>query len=184
MARIRLIEERLTHSVIGAFFDVYNTLGYGFLEHLYVRAMEEELHARGHRVAREVSVRVMYNGIVLGLQRLDLIVDDKIVVEAKASSELHKSASRQLYNYLRATNLKLGLLLHFGPEPTFHRIICPIKKTDPTNKDPKPQPGSKASVFKDPKHQPESEASVLQAVMNVETAGGPEPAPSSCLKNT
>jgi GxxExxY protein len=188
VARIRLIEERLTHSVIGAFFDVYNTLGYGFLEHLYVRAMEEELHARGHRVAREVSVRVMYNGIVLGLQRLDLIVDDKIVVEAKASSELHKSASRQLYNYLRATNLKIGLLLHFGPEPTFHRIICPTKK------DPKHQPGSEASVFKDPKHQPGSEASAFkssvsvtsdpQALVNEETAGGPDPAPSSCLKNT
>ena len=164
MARIRLIEERLTHSVIGAFFDVYNTLGYGFLEHLYVRAMEEELHARGHRVAREVSVRVMYNGILLGLQRLDLIVDDKIVVEAKASSELHKSASRQLYNYLRATNLKLGLLLHFGPEPTFHRIICPIKKQI-RQKRSEHQPESEASVFKDPKHQPGSEASVLQAVM-------------------
>jgi GxxExxY protein len=194
VARIRLIEERLTHSVIGAFFDVYNTLGYGFLEHLYVRAMEQELCARGHRVAREVSVRVMYNGIVLGLQRLDLIVDDKLVVEAKASSELHKSASRQLYNHLRATNLKVGLLLHFGPEPTFHRIICPIKKTDPTNKDPKHQPRSEASVFKDPKHQPGSEASAFkssvsvtsdpQALVNEETAGGPDPAPSSCLKNT
>jgi len=185
VARIRLIEERLTHSVIGAFFDVYNTLGYGFLEHLYVRAMEEELHARGHRVAREVSVRVMYNGIVLGLQRLDLIVDDKIVVEAKASSELHKSASRQLYNYLRATNLKLGLLLHFGPEPTFHRIICPIKKSnptkeDPTKTDPKHQPGLEASAFKSSV----SVASVAHALTNVPTAGGPDPAPSSCLKNT
>jgi len=185
VARVKLIEERLTHSVIGAFFDVYNTLGYGFLEHLYVRAMEQELCARGHRVAREVSVRVMYNGILLGLQRLDLIVDDKLVVEAKASSELHKSASRQLYNYLRATNLRIGLLLHFGPEPTFHRIICPMKKTDPTKKDP---------TKKDPKHQPGSEASAFkssvsvasdpQALVNEETAGGPDPAPSSCLKNT
>lgn len=128
MARVRLIEQQLTQSVIGAFFDVYNTLGYGFLEHLYVRAMEHELCGRGHRVAREVGVQVMYNEIVLGTQRLDLIVDDKLVVEAKASSELHKSATRQLYNYLWATNLRVGLLLHFGPAPTFHRIVCPIKK--------------------------------------------------------
>lgn len=127
--------------------------------------MEHELRARGHRVAREVGVQVMYNDIVLGIQRLDLIVDDKLVVEAKASSELHKSASRQLYNYLRATNLRVGLLLHFGPEPTFHRIVCPTNK-------------------RNPKHQPELEASALQAVKNVETAGGPDPAPSSCLKNT
>lgn len=175
MARGELIEQRLTHSVIGAFFEVYNTLGYGFLEHLYVRAMERELRARGHCVAREVAVQVMYKESELGIQRLDLVVDDKLVVEAKASSELHKAASRQLYNYLRATNLKVGLLLHFGPEPTFYRIICPTKRSNP-------------------KHQPESEASVLkssvsvasdpQAVTNVVTAGGPEPSPSSCSKKT
>ena len=143
MPRVELIEQRLTHSVIGAFFEVYNTLGYGFLEHLYVRAMARELRARGHCVAREVFVRVMYKESELGVQRLDLIVDDKLVVEAKASAELHKAASRQLYNYLRATNLKVGLLLHFGPEPTFHRIICPTKRNNP-------------------KHQPRSEASVLK----------------------
>jgi GxxExxY protein len=175
MGRVKLVEERLTHSAIGAFFEVYNTLGYGFLEHLYVRAMEEELLARGHRVAREVGVRVMYKGIKLGVQRLDLIVDDRLVIEAKASSELHKAASRQLYNYLRATNLKVGLLLHFGPEPTFHRIISPTHRSNP-----KHQPGSEASVLKSSV----SVASDPQAVTKVETAGGPEPAPSSCLKNT
>ena len=175
MPHVELIEQRLTHSVIGAFFEVYNTLGFGFVERLYVRAMEQELRARGHRVAREVSVRVIYKASVLGIQRLDLIVDEKLVVETKASTELHKAASRQLYNYLRATNLRVGLLLHFGPEPHFYRIICPNKRCNP-------------------KHQPRSEASVLnpsvsvasdpQALTNVETAGGPEPTPSSCLKNT
>jgi GxxExxY protein len=182
VARVKLIEERLTRSVIGAFFEVYNTLGYGFVEHLYVRAMEQELRARGHRVAREVGVRVTYKTSLLGIQRLDLIVDDKLVVEAKASSELHKAASRQLYNYLRATNLRVGLLLHFGPEPRFHRIISPTKRN------------SEAFAFNDPKHQPRSEASAFkssvgvakdaQAVTNALTAGGPDPAPSSCLKKT
>jgi GxxExxY protein len=175
MARVKLIEERLTHSAIGAFFEVYNTLGYGFLEHLYVRAMEEELRARGHRVAREVGVRVMYKEIKLGIQRLDLIVDDKLVIEAKASSDLHKAASRQLYNYLRATNLKVGLLLHFGPEPTFHRIIAPIHRNNP-----KHQPRSEASVLKSLN----SVASDAHAVVNSATAGGPDPSPSSCLKKT
>lgn len=172
---IKLIEQRLTHSTIGAFFEVYNTLGYGFVEHLYVRAMERELRARGHRVAREVLVRVMYKETVLGMQRLDLIVDDKLVVEAKASAELHKAASRQLYNYLKATNLRVGLLLHFGPEPRFSRIVCPARKTDP-----KHQLRSEASAFK-------SSVSVAidpQAVTNEATAGGPEPSPSSCLKKT
>ena len=177
MVRVKLIEERLTHSAIGAFFEVYNTLGYGFLEHLYVRAMEEELRARGHRVAREVVVRVVYKGINLGIQRLDLIVDDSLVIEAKASSELHQAASRQLYNYLRATNLRVGLLLHFGPKPSFHRIISPIHRNDPKN-----QPRSEASALK----HSVSVAGYPQAVTNVETAGGPEPplSDSSCLKNT
>jgi GxxExxY protein len=126
-----LIEERLTHSVIGAFFEVYNTLGYGFLENLYVRAMERELRDRGHGVAREVLVQVLYKGSELGIQRLDLIVDERIVVETKATRELHGSAGRQLYNYLRATNLEVGLLLHFGPKPAFQRIICRHNRCDP-----------------------------------------------------
>ncbi len=62
MARHELVEERLTHSVIGAFFEVYNTLGFGFLEHIYVMALERELIARKHRVGREVAVRVFYKG--------------------------------------------------------------------------------------------------------------------------
>ncbi len=175
MPRVELIERRLSHSVIGAFFEVYNTLGYGFLEHLYVRAMEWELRARSHRVAREVTVRVLYKESQLGLQRLDLIVDDKLVVGVKASADLHTAASRQLYNYLRATNLRIGLLLHFGPAPAFHRIICPTKGTNP-------------------KHQLRSEASALscsglvasdpQAATKDATAGGPDPSPSSCLKKT
>jgi GxxExxY protein len=123
MGHIELIEERLTRSVIGAFFDVYNTLGYGFLEHLYSVALERELVARGHEVSRELSVRINYKGNELGMQRLDLVVDGKLIVEMKSTQDLHKSAVRQLYNYLKATNLSVGLLLHFGPEPKFFRIV-------------------------------------------------------------
>lgn len=131
MARGELFEGHLTHSVIGAFYEVYNNLGFGFLERLYVGAMEQELLERGHRVAREVSVRVIYKGRQLGVQRLDLIVNERLVIETKATWDLHKSATRQLYNYLRATNLELGLLLHFGPEPKFYRIICRNTRRDP-----------------------------------------------------
>jgi len=120
-----LIEEELTRSVIGAFFDVYNTLGYGFLEHVYALALERELLGRGHRVGREVSVNIAYKGISLTSQRLDFVVDEKLIVEAKSTQILPAFAARQLYNYLRATNLEIGLLLHFGPEPRFHRLISP-----------------------------------------------------------
>ncbi len=119
----KLIEERLTQSIIGAFYSVYRTLGFGFLEHVYVMALERELRERGHHVAREVSVEVMYKGEELCTQRLDMIVDEKVVVETKATYELHPAAQRQLYNYLRATKLEVGLLFHFGREPYFYRLM-------------------------------------------------------------
>jgi GxxExxY protein len=119
-----LLHDELTHSVIGAFYEVYNTLSHGYLESIYLAALERELRMRGHRVARELSVRVIYKGEEIGTQRLDMVVDDVLIVEAKASHALHESASRQLYNYLRATNLELGLLLHFGPKAQFFRIVC------------------------------------------------------------
>ena len=125
MPRHELIEEQLTHSVIGAFFEVCNTLGFGFLESLYILALEYELALRGHRVDREVGVIVRYKGRVLGRQRVDIIVDGKLVIEVKATFDLHRNAPRQVYNYLRATRLEVGLLLHFGREPCFYRLISP-----------------------------------------------------------
>lgn len=172
--RVNLLEERLTHSVIGAFFDVYNTLGFGFLEHIYVMALERELLARNHRVAREVAVQVSYKGQWLGQQRLDMIVDEKLVVETKSTHELNKSANRQVYNYLRSTNLEIGLLLHFGPQPRVQRVICRNQKRNPSNPLNSLYP-NEPSVW---------ETSDPHAVRNEATAGGPEPAPSSCLKNT
>ncbi len=123
MNREELIEERLTWSIIGAFYRVYRTLGFGFLEHVYILALERELRARGHGVAREVSVDIMYNGEELCTQRLDMVVDDKVVIETKSTYELHPAAQRQLYNYLRATRLEVGLLFHFGREPEFYRLM-------------------------------------------------------------
>jgi GxxExxY protein len=140
MARRDLIEENLTRSVIGAFFEVYNNLGYGFLEHLYVMALERELLARGHTVAREVWARVVYKEEELGIQRVDMIVDGRVVVETKAGSKLSEYAGRQLFNYLRATNLEVGLLLHFGPKATFHREICPNKRSNRINPSDPPNP--------------------------------------------
>ena len=122
--RTALILEELTHSVIGAFFEVYRHLGYGFVEHLYVMALERELRAKGHSVSREFAVLVRYKGEELGYQRLDLVVDSKLVVEVKSTHKLPPDAPRQLYNYLKATNLEVGLVLHFSPEgPKFYRQI-------------------------------------------------------------
>ena len=118
-----LIEEGLTQSIIGAFYTVYRVLGFGFLENLYSAAMECELAKRGHQVAREVLVPVYYREDLIGYQRLDLLVDDRVIVENKATERLSVMAEPQLYSYLRGTNLEVGLLLHFGPEPKFHRLV-------------------------------------------------------------
>jgi len=118
-----LIHERLTHSVIGAFFEVYNTLGFGFLEQIYLGALAVELRQRGHAVDLEVRTCVSYKGVEVGWQRLDMVVDGILVAEIKSTVELHPSARRQLLNYLSASRLKLGLVLHFGPKARFYRLV-------------------------------------------------------------
>lgn len=129
MTRITLVHERLSYSVIGAFFEVYYTLGFGFLEHVHVASLTRELKDRGHDVRREVSVPVLYKGEQVAHQRLDMIVDQKLVVETKSTRALHEGAVRQVENYLRATTLELGLLLHFGPKPKFYRVIATKSRT-------------------------------------------------------
>src|SRR6476620_5354639 len=135
-----LIEEQLTGSIIGAFFEVYNTPGFGFLEHIYVMALERELIDMGHHVSREMAVNVIYKGEQLANQRMDMVVDGKVVVETKSSLELHKTARRQLYNYLKATNMELGLFPHFGERAAFYRVIRSNPKKDPLNPEPPQNP--------------------------------------------
>ena len=124
MTRGELIHDRLTHSVIGAFFEVHNTLGFGFLEQIYVAALAIELRERGHVVDLEVSVQVSYKGLDIGWQRVDMIVDGILVGEVKSTADLHPTARRQLLNYLSATHLELGLLLHFGASAKFYRVVA------------------------------------------------------------
>lgn len=128
MTRGKLIHDRLTHSVIGAFFDVHNTLGFGFLEQIYTSALAIELRERGHVVDLEVSVQVRYKGLEIGWQRVDMIVDRILIVEVKSTLELHPTAKRQLLNYLSATRLELGLLLHFGPSARFYRLVAETRR--------------------------------------------------------
>ena len=120
--RIDLIERELVHSIVTAFHSVYNYYDFGLAESLYCGALEYELRDRGHSVAREVAVDVEYKGRHVGWQRIDLIVDGKVVVEVKASEALPKYAKRQLLSYLRVTTCQVGLVLHFGPQPKFYRL--------------------------------------------------------------
>jgi GxxExxY protein len=118
-----MLEETLTRSVIGVFHNVHQTLGFGFREYIYALALERDLVAKGHRVDREVPVTVHYRGEPLARQTLDMIVDEKLVLEIKASERLHHGATTQLFSYLCATNLEVGLLFHFGREAKVYRVI-------------------------------------------------------------
>lgn len=135
MARDELIHERLTHSVIGAFFEVYNTLDLGLLEQLYLAALKIELEERGHVVDREVKVPVRYKGVAIGWQRLDMLVDKTLVVEVKSTTELHPTARRQLVSYLSASRLEVGLLLHFGETPKSYRVQGRLRRLGPNGRD-------------------------------------------------
>lgn len=118
-----LLGEELTGGVIGAFYDVYNALRFGFLEAVYANALECELRARGLAVAREATVDVHYKGEKVGVYRVDMLVQDVLVVEVKATRFLDSHAEQQVLNYLRATRLEIGLLLHFGVRPAFKRFV-------------------------------------------------------------
>ncbi len=109
--------------IIGAFYAVYDELGHGFLESVYRKALVYELERRGLAVATEAPVDVWYKGTKVGHYRADAIIDEVVVVEVKAGKASDDADRRQLLNYLRATSLEVGLLLHFGPKPAFHRMI-------------------------------------------------------------
>jgi GxxExxY protein len=119
-----IFEESLTRSVIGAFYDVHRALGFGFREHIYALALERDLVAKGLQVNREVAVMVFYRGEPLAGQTLDMIVNEKLIIEIKSTEHLHPSGTLQLFSYLSATKLEIGLLLHFGRVAKFHRVIC------------------------------------------------------------
>lgn len=118
-----LLEHKTTAAIVGAFYEVYNSLGYGFLEHAYSLALEQELLDRGHRVRREVTFTIQYKGRPLTTHRLDMVVDEKVVVENKSTAVLPPFSKRQALNYLRASGMEVGLVLHFGPEPKFLRVV-------------------------------------------------------------
>ena|SRR5436190_4791654 len=120
----KIVYEPITRSIIGAFYAVYDKLGFGFLENVYRAALTIELRRRGHAVARELSVPVLYDGLPLARYKMDFVVDDLIVLEVKSTVALSGHERRQLMNYMCATTYEVGLLLHFGPKAKFYRLFA------------------------------------------------------------
>lgn len=115
--------EEITEKIIRAFYKVYNTLGYGFLEKVYLNAMYIELTATGLKAEKEKRILVYYFGSVVGDYNADLIVEDVVAVELKAIESLVTDNEHQIVNYLKATNIEVGLLLNFGKKPQVKRKI-------------------------------------------------------------
>ena len=128
-----LIEEALTRRVIGAFYGVYDVLGYGFLEAVYRRALVIELRRRGMQVQEEYPIQVRYVDQIVGVYRADILVEGLLILEIKATASVGDADRAQLFNYLRGTGMTIGLLLHFGPKPRAYRSLAGFTRGDTDN---------------------------------------------------
>ena len=120
---MELLNKNLTEEIIKTFFDVYNELGYGFLEKVYQNALFLELKNRGFKVEAQKQIKVFYKSCIVGDYYADLVVNDIIILELKASDYIIPEFEFQLVNYLRATNIEIGFLFNFGIKPEFKRKI-------------------------------------------------------------
>ena len=120
---MNLLLKDQTSLILRSFYDVYNNLGYGFLEKVYRNALIHELTLKGFSIESQKHIKVFYKNIEVGNYFPDIIVNDQIILELKAVASLHPEHECQLLNYLKATGISVGLLLNFGEKPQFIRKI-------------------------------------------------------------
>jgi len=118
-----MLHKELTNKIICSFYNVYNTLGSGFLEKVYENALAIELKKIGLSVTQQESVKVFYAGLQVGDYYADIIVNGLVILELKAAEYLRNEHFAQMTNYLKATDKEVGLLMNFGSKPEFKRII-------------------------------------------------------------
>ena len=118
-----MLHDNITEQVIKAFYEVYNTLGYGFLEKVYENAMALELQKVGLKVVQQAPIHLFYNGQIVGDYFADLLIEEKVIVELKSAKSISNEHIAQLLNYLKATSLEVGLILNFGPKPQVKRKV-------------------------------------------------------------
>jgi GxxExxY protein len=119
----QLLHGQTTALLLQAFFDVYNKLGYGFLERVYENSMAIAARKLGVRIEQQVPICVHFDGVLVGKYEADIVADGKVIVELKAARALGEEYEAQLLNYLKATPYEVGLLLNFGPKPEYRRKI-------------------------------------------------------------
>ena len=130
-----LIDAGLTDRVIGVFFAVYNELGSGFVESVYENAFALALRQIGVDVQQQACLIVRFRNQVVGEFRIDLLVENRLVIELKAVAQLASAHEVQLVNYLKASGLPIGLLFNFGQKPQLKRKIFNLSKLDPPSSD-------------------------------------------------
>lgn len=113
----------LTDEIIGVFYDVYNELGFGFLESVYCKALRFALIEKGFKVESELPISVFFRGEKIGDFRADLVVNQIVLLELKTAEKIVRAHEAQVLNYLRSTRLELGLILNFGPQPQIRRLL-------------------------------------------------------------
>lgn len=118
-----LLHQNLSDTILKIYFEVYNELGYGFLEKVYQNAMYFELKSQGYKVEAQKQIKVYYKSQLVGDYFADLLIDNSIILELKACECLMDEHKAQLLNYLKATDVEIGLLLNFGATPEFKRSI-------------------------------------------------------------
>ena len=121
--KTELLHSKETEIIIAAFYKVYNTLGFGFLEKVYENSLCNELQKSNLSVIKQYPINVYYDNQVVGEYFADLLIDKKIIVEIKTAKSLCQENEYQLINYLKATGIEVGLLLNFGEKAEFRRKI-------------------------------------------------------------
>ena len=120
---MQLLYKENTEKIIKSYFKVYNTLGYGFLEKVYENAMAIELRKNGLEVKCQHPITVLYESEIVGEYFADIIINGIVVIELKAAKEISEEHECQLINYLKATNIELGLLMNFGKDAEYKRKV-------------------------------------------------------------
>lgn len=127
-----MIKEELTEKIIGCFYNVYNALGWGFLEKVYENALKIELEAENLKTESQRPITVMYKRQKVGDYYADLIVENQVIIEIKAAEKVISAHEAQLVNYLKSTDKEVGLLFNFGPKA---QVVRKIFTNDRKNKD-------------------------------------------------
>jgi GxxExxY protein len=120
---MELLHQELTDGIIKTYYEVYNELGYGFLEKVYQNALFLELKNKGYKVEAQKKISVYYKGVEVGEFYADIVVEELVILELKAADCIIKDFENQILNYLRGTDCEVGLLLNFGKKPEFKRKI-------------------------------------------------------------